>query len=81
MADNDIIDLEEGSGDTEVINNQCLVRRIIHHKTLNNLAVPNILRSSWKTRSDFSIVPWTNNTFLFCFASEEDKNQILEDGP
>ncbi|KAH7851165.1 hypothetical protein Vadar_007998 [Vaccinium darrowii] len=81
IADNDILDLEEGSGDTEVVNSLCLAGKIIHHKTLNTLAVANILRSAWKTRSEFSIVPWTNNVFLFRFEDEEDKKQVLADGP
>ncbi|KAH7854464.1 hypothetical protein Vadar_014112 [Vaccinium darrowii] len=81
MADKDFLDLEEGSGDSEVINNKCLAGKIIHHKTLNTLAVSNILKIAWKTRSEFSIVSWSNNIFLFRFEDEEDRISVLSDGP
>ncbi|KAH7843328.1 hypothetical protein Vadar_015228 [Vaccinium darrowii] len=81
MADKDLFDLEEGSDDSEVIKSHCLAGKILSPKNLNNLAVSNVIRTAWKTRSEFSIVPWSNNTFLFRFEDEEDRKAILSDGP
>lgn len=80
MAD-EFLDLDEGFGETGVFDNLCLVGKILHHKTLNTMAVSNILKSAWKTRANFSIAPWNNNIFLFQFENEEDRASVLMDGP
>ncbi|KAF7153142.1 hypothetical protein RHSIM_Rhsim01G0175100 [Rhododendron simsii] len=33
------------------------------------------------TRASFSVVPWSNNTFLFRFKEAEDRDLILKEGP
>ncbi|KAG5530897.1 hypothetical protein RHGRI_025748 [Rhododendron griersonianum] len=81
MAEPEILDLEEGSGDTGEISNRCLVGKILAQKTLNLQGVTNILKSSWKTRADFTIALWSSNVFLFRFEDEEDCNEVLKDGP
>ncbi|KAF7152826.1 hypothetical protein RHSIM_Rhsim01G0110700 [Rhododendron simsii] len=81
MADAEILDLEEGSGETGEIRNHWLVGRILSPKALNPLAVSNVFTSVWKTRASFSVVPWQNNTFLFRFEDGEDRDSILQEGP
>lgn len=81
MTEAEILDLEEGSGETGEIRNLCLVGRILSPKTLNPTAITNVVTSAWKTRASFSVVPWQNNTFLFRFEDEEDKDSILQEGP
>lgn len=81
MAEEDFLDLAEGSGETGVTDHLCLVGKILQSKTLNVPAVVTILKAAWKTRAEFSITPWSNNTFLFRFEDGEDRNLILTDGP
>lgn len=81
MANIEILDLKEGSGETGEINNLCLVGRILSPKTLNSVEVSNVFTSVWRTRSPFSVVPWENNTFLFRFGDAEDRDYILMEGP
>ncbi|KAF7114851.1 hypothetical protein RHSIM_RhsimUnG0075100 [Rhododendron simsii] len=81
MADAEILDLEEGSGETGEICNLCLVGRILSPKTLNPTAIISVVTSVWKTRASFSVVPWQNNTFLFRFEDEKDRDSILHEGP
>lgn len=81
MAESDFIALEESSGDNETKTSLCLVGKITGQKSLNKLAVSNIIRSSWKTRAEFAISPWETNTFLFRFDNEEDRSSVLRDGP
>ncbi|KAG5536301.1 hypothetical protein RHGRI_023918 [Rhododendron griersonianum] len=40
-----------------------------------------ILNSAWRTRAPFKVEDWNNNLFLFRFESEEDKVNVLNDGP
>ncbi|KAG5566620.1 hypothetical protein RHGRI_002246 [Rhododendron griersonianum] len=77
----EILDLEEGSGETGEISNRCLVGKILAQKTLNLQGVTNILKSSWKTRANFTIALWSSSVFLFRFEDEEDCNEVLKDGP
>lgn len=80
MTDAEILDLEEGSGETGEIRNLCLVGRIMSPKNLNPIGITNVFKSAWKTRALFSVIPWENNTFLFRFEEAEDRDSILQDG-
>ncbi|KAF7152710.1 hypothetical protein RHSIM_Rhsim01G0092500 [Rhododendron simsii] len=77
----EILDLEEGLGESGEINNLCLVGKVLNSKPLNVVAITNICTSAWKTRAPFSVVPWSTNIFLFRFEEIEDKNEILKEGP
>lgn len=81
MAELDYLDLEEGSGETGELSSLCLVGKVVNQKTLNVTAVTNILNAAWKTRAPFSVVPWSNNVFLFRFQEDEDRTTVLKDGP
>lgn len=81
MAEEDFLDLAEGSGEIGDIDTLCLVGKILHSKTLNVPAVTSILKAAWKTRADFSVVPWSTNIFLFRFENGDDRNSILNDAP
>lgn len=65
MAELDILDLEEGSGETGVASSLCLVGKVIQVKRLSAIIVQNILVAAWKTRAPFHVVDWSNNVFLF----------------
>lgn len=75
------MDLEEGSGDSGIPNNLCLVGKVIQAKTLNASVVSNILMAAWKTRAPFQVSDWNNNVFLFQFEDPEDKRLVVQDGP
>ncbi|KAF7139162.1 hypothetical protein RHSIM_Rhsim07G0116500 [Rhododendron simsii] len=81
MAEFDILDLEEGSDETRVSNNHCLVGKVIQTKILNASIITNILAAAWKTRAPYHVSDWNNNVFLFHFEDSEDKRRILQDGP
>ncbi|KAH7867291.1 hypothetical protein Vadar_031473 [Vaccinium darrowii] len=81
MAEIEVLDLQEGSGETGEIRNKCLVGKVLSQKSINPLAISNILRGAWKTRAEFSVVPWNDNTFLFKFEDEEDRDSILKASP
>lgn len=81
MAATEILDLEEGSGETGVLQLQCLVGKILTNKPCNITAVSNVCNVAWKTRASFSAIPWSNNTFLFRFEEAEDRDHILKEGP
>lgn len=77
----EILDLDEGVGESGEINNLCLVGKVFNPKPFNVTAITNICTSAWKTRAPFSVVPWGVNIFLFRFEEIEDKNEILKEGP
>lgn len=81
MADAEILDLEEGGGETGEISNLCIVGKILSPKMLNVAAVSNILTAAWRCKSPFSVVSWNNNVFLFRFENSEDKTSVLKEGP
>ncbi|KAH7859818.1 hypothetical protein Vadar_005830 [Vaccinium darrowii] len=82
MADTEVLELEEGTGDSEGNISLCLMGRVLNPKPINLGAVTNIINSAWKTRAPVRITPWgNNNTFLFKFDSVEEKMHILKDGP
>ncbi|KAG5527023.1 hypothetical protein RHGRI_028083 [Rhododendron griersonianum] len=81
MAEFDILDLEEGSDDSGVPNNLCLVGKVIQAKTLSASVITNILTAAWKTRAPFRVSDWNNNIFLFQFEDPEDKRLVAQDGP
>lgn len=49
MADLDVLDLEEGTGETGVTSSFCLVEKVIQTKSLTAPIVKNILEAVWKT--------------------------------
>lgn len=81
MANIEVLDLEEGSGETGEITNLCLLGKVLNPKPLNVLAISNICNTAWKTRAPFSVVPWNNNVFLFRFQDAGDKASIIRDSP
>ncbi|KAF7131646.1 hypothetical protein RHSIM_Rhsim09G0090900 [Rhododendron simsii] len=81
MAEFDILDLEEGSDETGVSNNHCLVGKVIQTKILNASIITNILAAAWKTRAPYQVSDWNNNVLLFRFEDSEDKRLVLQDGP
>lgn len=81
MDESDVLDLEEGSGETRVVGNLCLVGKVLNPKLLNTTAITNICTTAWKTRSPFSVTSWTNNIFLFHFEEIEDKEMALAERP
>lgn len=81
MANIEVLDLEEESGETGEITNLCLLGKVLNPKPLNVLAISNICNTAWKTRAPFSVVPWSNNVFLFRFQDAEDKASIIRDSP
>ncbi|KAF7146318.1 hypothetical protein RHSIM_Rhsim04G0150700 [Rhododendron simsii] len=81
MAEFEILDLEEGSGETGVSNSQCLVGKVIQSKVLNATIITNILAAAWKTRAPYHVSDWNNNVFLFRFEDPEDKRLVMQNGP
>ncbi|KAI8547585.1 hypothetical protein RHMOL_Rhmol07G0207600 [Rhododendron molle] len=76
MDDLEILDLEEGAGETGEVSNLCLVGKVLNPKIINSIAITNICTTAWKTRSPFSVTPWNNNVFLFRFEEAEDRELI-----
>ncbi|KAF7153207.1 hypothetical protein RHSIM_Rhsim01G0198800 [Rhododendron simsii] len=76
MDDSDVLDLEEGSSETGIVGNLCLVGKVLNLKLLNTTAITNICIAAWKTRSPFSVTSWNNNIFLFRF-----EEMVLSDRP
>lgn len=81
MAESEVLDLEEGSGETWVTNNLCLVGKLIHTKILSASVISNILSAAWRLRSPFHVSDWNNNIFLFRFKDPEDKQHVMQEGP
>ncbi|KAG5553066.1 hypothetical protein RHGRI_011056 [Rhododendron griersonianum] len=81
MDNLEILDLEEGSGDTEVVGNLCLVGKVLSPKAINTVAITNICTAAWKTRSPFTVTSWNNNIFLFRFEETEDREMVLGERP
>ncbi|KAF7147901.1 hypothetical protein RHSIM_Rhsim03G0083400 [Rhododendron simsii] len=81
MADFDVVDLVEGSGDSDVKSCLCLIGKVVLGKNLKAPVLANILTSAWRTRAPFKVEDWNNNLFLFRFENEEDKANVLNDGP
>ncbi|KAH7852692.1 hypothetical protein Vadar_028014 [Vaccinium darrowii] len=81
MADLEILDLEEGSGDSESTSSRCLVGKVMVEKSIKALILANILSAAWKTRAPFHVDDWNSNVFLFRFESTEDRLNILCEGP
>ncbi|KAF7152387.1 hypothetical protein RHSIM_Rhsim01G0140300 [Rhododendron simsii] len=80
MDETDVLDLEEGSGETGAVGSLCLVGKMLNPKPFNTTAITNICTTAWKTRSPFSVTSW-NNVFLFRFEEIEDKEMILSEKP
>lgn len=81
MADFEVVDLEEGFGDSCVKSCLCVVGKVALAKNLKAPVIANILASAWRTRAPFKVEDWNNNLFLFRFENEEDKVNVLNDGP
>ncbi|KAF7116964.1 hypothetical protein RHSIM_RhsimUnG0009800 [Rhododendron simsii] len=81
MDEHEILDLEEGSGETGEVGNQCLVGKVLSPKIINSTAITNVCTVAWKTRSPFSVTPWSNNVFLFRFEEAEDRELVLRARP
>ncbi|KAH7835689.1 hypothetical protein Vadar_028793 [Vaccinium darrowii] len=81
MADFEVLDLEEGSGDSGVNNSSCLVGKVFQGKNLKAPRLVDILKVAWRTRESFYVDEWNNNVFLFRFDNEEDRNNIIREGP
>ncbi|KAG5522535.1 hypothetical protein RHGRI_034634 [Rhododendron griersonianum] len=79
--DLEILDLEEGSGETEEVSNHCLIGKILSPKAINTVAVTNICTTAWRTRSPFSVTSWNNNIFLFRFEEAENREMVLMERP
>lgn len=81
MADLEVLDLEERTGETGVTRNFCLVGKVAQNKSLAAPIIQNILMAAWKTRAPFHVVDWNNNVFLFQFENEEDKRDVYLESP
>ncbi|KAH7845838.1 hypothetical protein Vadar_006586 [Vaccinium darrowii] len=81
MATVDILDLMDGSSETRELSNHCLMGKVLRPKSLNTVAITNILHTACKTRAPFIVVSWNNNIFLFQFEEAEDRDMILWEGP
>ncbi|KAH7842957.1 hypothetical protein Vadar_011057 [Vaccinium darrowii] len=81
MADSEIVDLEEASGEFGSISSLCLVGKVLSPKTINVVVITNIIKNAWRTKAPVNVTSWMNNTFLFRFDDEDDKNSILKDNP
>ncbi|KAH7859138.1 hypothetical protein Vadar_032063 [Vaccinium darrowii] len=81
MADFGILDLEEGSGDSGVNSSRCLVGKVFQGKNLKAPILYDILKVAWRTRAPFYVDEWNNNVFLFRFETEEDRRNIIQEGP
>lgn len=81
MADFGIFDLEEGSGDSGINNSRCLVGKVFQGKNLKASILADILKVAWRTRAPFYVDEWNNNVFLFRFENEEDRRNIVREGP
>lgn len=53
MDDLEILDLEEGSGETGEVSNLCLVGKVLSPKIINNIAVTNVCTTAWKDQIPF----------------------------
>lgn len=81
MAEFEFLDLEEGFDELELKRCLCLVGKVVLPKSLKAPVVANILAAAWKTRAPFKVEDWSNNVFLFRFENEEDKDNVLSEGP
>ncbi|KAH7855056.1 hypothetical protein Vadar_020715 [Vaccinium darrowii] len=81
MAELEILDLEEGTGDSGVNNSKCLVGKVFQGKNLRASILSDILKVAWRTRAPFYVDEWNNNVFLFRFENEEDRSSIIREGP
>ncbi|GJS43338.1 retrotransposon protein, putative, unclassified [Tanacetum coccineum] len=60
----------------------CLVRKMFaDNRTFSRDVVSSIIKSTWRSRSLYSIYPWENNHFIFTFSEEQDAQRILHDSP
>ncbi|KAH7863670.1 hypothetical protein Vadar_020526 [Vaccinium darrowii] len=81
MADLGILDLEEGFGDSGTNSSRCLVGKVFQGKNLKAPILSDILKVAWRTRAPFYVDEWNNNVFLFRFENEEDRKNIIQEGP
>ncbi|KAH7858161.1 hypothetical protein Vadar_020707 [Vaccinium darrowii] len=81
MADFGILDLEEGFGDSGINSSRCLVGKVFQGKNLKASVLYDILKVAWRTRAPFYVDDWNNNVFLFRFENEEDRRNIVLEGP
>ncbi|KAH7856889.1 hypothetical protein Vadar_006589 [Vaccinium darrowii] len=51
MAGVEILDLEEGSGDSEAFKSLCLMGKVLPNKPVNLNGLTNIINTAWKTRN------------------------------
>lgn len=75
------LSLEEVADSEEVLSDHCLLGKILTQRNLNKQGVTNIINLAWKTKESFSISPWKDNTYLFCFKSIADKDFVMRKGP
>ncbi|KAF7130102.1 hypothetical protein RHSIM_Rhsim10G0077300 [Rhododendron simsii] len=81
MAEPDIIDLDASFDDSPHRSRHTLVGKIISCKSLNKKGVSNVITKAWRTREEVSVSAWGNNTYAFCFKSEDDLCKIISLGP
>ncbi|XP_058223598.1 uncharacterized protein LOC131333208 [Rhododendron vialii] len=81
MAEPDIIDLDASFDDSSHRSRLTLVGKIISSKILNKKGVSNVITKAWRTREEVSVSAWWNNTYAFCFKSEDDLCKIISLGP
>ncbi|KAJ1395066.1 Zinc finger, CCHC-type [Sesbania bispinosa] len=73
------LDIEGESGLT--IARKTLVGRILTDKSLNRVAVKEILAKAWGLVEDINISDLGPNIFLFHFSEEKQAKKVLEEGP
>lgn len=59
----------------------CLVGKILLARGINREGLKTALYQAWRTVCDFKIESLGSNVFMFKFASEADKNRVLNRGP
>ncbi|KAI8013777.1 hypothetical protein LOK49_LG05G03660 [Camellia lanceoleosa] len=75
------LELFDSPDEVDVASSLCLLGKSLASKPLNHNVVLSIIKGAWKVRGELSILPWLENTFLFQFSEEADRNRILRDSP
>lgn len=73
--------LEEVLDLDEELSELYLFGKILSQKILNRQGVTNIINLAWKTKESFTISPWRDNIYLFCFKSISDKIDVVQKSP
>ncbi|KAJ1414334.1 Zinc finger, CCHC-type [Sesbania bispinosa] len=73
--------LNNGNNEGVLVARRTLVGRVIAEKTLNRLAVKEIVSKAWNVNDEIKISDLGPNVYLFTFTEADSARKILEEGP